>query len=106
MMIDRETLLEVQDDLCLRVQQIEIRLPRLSRAALLTEVHSIKGVARAYGLTAMATLAHHLESAIAGEAAAALVTTYLDRMVDALGCNDDPQTIDTLLASVNVRLQA
>ncbi len=106
MMIDREELLEVRDDLCLRVQSIELNLPRLSRAALLREVHSIKGVARAYGLNAMATLAHHLEAAIAGEAGGALVTTYLDRMVDALGCNDDPVTINTLLASVNVRLQA
>ena len=105
MMIDRETLQEVQDDLCFRVQQIELRLPRLSQAALLREVHSIKGVARTYGLTAMATLAHHLESAIAGDAGAALVTSYLDRMVDAIACDDEPRTINTLLASVNVRLQ-
>ena len=106
-MFSAEELIEVRDDLCERLCAIEQTLSTTALDQLLGRIHSLKGVARACGLHMVADLAHALESDLANEGKAALVTSYLDRMQDAIACgNSDPAVLDCLLATVRSRMVA
>lgn len=101
--INRHQREDVLDDLHLRIQEIALDLRRLGRRQLFGRVHALKGLARSRGFGVLADLCRGLEQALADEPGSAIVTAYLDRMVDAVACDDDPRCADTLLASVGVR---
>lgn len=102
--INRHQREEIGDDLHLRIQEIELDLHRLGRLQLLGRIHSLKGIARTYGFGILVDLCRGLEMALAEEPGVAHIAAYLDRMADAVSCDDeDPRNAGTMLASVGVR---
>lgn len=94
---------DVLDDLHLRIQAIAVDLRRLGRRQLFGRVHALRGLAQTYGFGVLADLCRGLEQTLADEPGRVIVTAYLDRMADAIACDDDPRCADALLASVGVR---
>lgn len=98
-----EELLEVRQVIEDRLHDLEPGLTMMNTALLAREIHSIKGLATAYGLKVCAGLAHALESALARNANRLTVIAFLDRMQDSLDCidrRDDPAYLEQLLGSV------
>lgn len=75
-------------------------------AQLVEAIDAIRRTARVQGLTDVAMLASHLESAIADRGRSAIILSYLDAMAAALtgpGSDDGIRYSDAWLASVAVR---
>lgn len=75
-------------------------------ARLVTSLDAIRHTARVEGLTDVAMLASHLESAIGAHGRSAIILSYLDAMAAALAAPDgDPASShdEAWLASVAVR---
>lgn len=105
-MIDDTDTAAARVDIIDRLDSLEHRLATLDPAQQRREVHSLKGVARAFGFEAVAILAHALESEIDGFGRAAVVTAYLDAMHAAadLPPGPDAASAERLLATVRARL--
>lgn len=91
-----------------RLDALELNLRRLPAREIAQTVHSLKGLAAAFEFKTVAALAHALESEVGGFGRAAMITSYLDCMHDALalGTGEHPGALDKLLASVGARLTA
>lgn len=95
-----------------RLEDIELGLDRMDLRVLRQEIHSLKGLAAAYGLSVVAGLAHALEQALTGgdgpDVFQVPVIAYLDRMGEALESPDpaDPQLLAALLAAIGGRSNA
>lgn len=107
-MIEAEERSLARQELSERLYLMEARLSLTPRADFLRQVHSLKGVARAYGFEGVAALAHALEDEINAFANAAAITLFLDRMHDALDLPEHPHPalIEPLFATIRARLTA
>lgn len=72
---------------------------------LATEVHSLKMAARAWRFDAVEQLAHVLEADLAAAGPAAMVGVYIDRIDDAIDCDDiGPAAMETMMAFIRARM--
>jgi HPt (histidine-containing phosphotransfer) domain-containing protein len=67
-----------------RIDDIEATFAKLTDRQLKQDIHSLKGLAAAYGQAVVAAIAHALENALAQDRRSTPVTAYLDRMREAL----------------------
>jgi hypothetical protein len=103
--INQDALMSVKAQLCEQIDRIASELSHMSPASVVKQIDDIRRIARDYGMTPVAELAHNLESAMARSEGAVTVLPYLDAMRDATGSdNVDPHTTSAWLASVNRRL--
>ena len=103
--INQDALLLVKAQLCERIDRIAEGLSHFPAAHLVQQIDDIRRTARDYGMTAVADIAHGLESAMAQSEGAITVLPYLEAMRDATGCeNADASISVAFLASVNQRL--
>lgn len=103
-----EELNEARQALQDRIEDIETALATVSDRALKQQIHSLKGLAAAYGLVVVAGLAHALEQALAEAGRQVPITAYLDRMNEALEASDpaDPRLLGVLLGVIDARCHA
>lgn len=106
--VTAEELAEAREVLGDRLDDLEADLRRLSAQDLAQHIHSIKGLASAYGFKVVAGIAHALESSLAQNGPQTPVLAYLDRMHEALSSSrpDDPALLQGLLETVRVRMHA
>ena len=88
------------------IERLDRELARLAPREQMRRILSIKGLAQSYGLRAVASLAHALESDLLAHGAEAPIHAYLDCMHDAVdvGVDDQPRFVDLALATVGARL--
>jgi HPt (histidine-containing phosphotransfer) domain-containing protein len=92
--------------------ELRARIDRLDRSGrnigqLEERVHGIRGLAAAYGFTAVAGLADRLEREIVTAGRTTIVSAYVDRMLDALACGQESaKAMEAMLASVQARYLA
>lgn len=67
-----------------RLGDLEVGLSQLSTNDLKQQVHSLKGLAAAYGLVVIESLCHSLEQRLENARDDAAVLAYIDRMNDAV----------------------
>ncbi|QCI80054.1 hypothetical protein E6W36_12680 [Hankyongella ginsenosidimutans] len=85
-----------------RLSDLEAGLAQLSTNDLKQQVHSLKGLAAAYGLIVIESLCHGLEQRLASGRDDAAVLAYIDRMNDAAEDDrmDDASVIPALEAEI------
>jgi chemotaxis protein histidine kinase CheA len=107
-MIDETDLAEARQALTDQLLDLERRLMGLSNRQLMQGLHSLKGLAQAYGLRVVAGVLHEVESEAGRNAPQAVLIAYLDRAHDALEADvqDDPAYLDQLLATAKARIAA
>jgi hypothetical protein len=88
-----------------RLDAMTANIGRVSSRALLDHIDDIRHTAQTHGLDGVASIAVHLERAMAGGGGLETIRPYADAMRDAMGCqNLDPTATATLLASIGQRL--
>jgi hypothetical protein len=101
--IATHALLQVQAQLCERIDKIAMELPHLSIARLAGEVDELRRIAGNHGLAPVVEIARGLESALAE--GSVMVMPFLETMRDAVGCERlDAGASQAYLASINQRL--
>jgi HPt (histidine-containing phosphotransfer) domain-containing protein len=103
-----DDLQEARQCLTDRVADLEQSIYHLSPRTLFQEVHSIKGLAQAFGFRVAAGLLHALEDDLQRNGRSGPLLAYLDRTQEAIESDtlDDPAYLELLLASVSARLSA
>src|SRR3546814_15468952 len=86
---------------CGDLRERSMRIGQLHRQGALSilagEVHGLKLAARAWRFDAVESLAHTLEADLASTGAAALVGVSVDRMGDAIECDDNgPAAVEAM----------
>ncbi len=104
MRADHDAMMLVRADLCERLATLQTLSRRVSARDFAANVHALRSLAAAYGLTPVVRLAEALEHA-AADGAACPTALYLSRLQDAIGCERlDEEASQAMLASVTVRL--
>lgn len=102
--IAADTLMQVQAQLCDRIDRIAVEMPHLSVARLATEVDDVRRIAANNGLGLVVEIARRMESALAASDGGMMAMSFLETMRDAVGCDrTDPATTQTYLAAINQR---
>jgi hypothetical protein len=92
-------------DLHQRIGRIATLARGASLAALVGEVHSLKLAARAWRFDLVEALAHSLEADLAATGRSTIVMTYVERMAEAVDCDDiSPAAKTAMVASVRARM--
>lgn len=103
--IARDALMQVQAQLCERIDRLAADLPQMSISRVAHEVDELRRIAGQYGLMPVVEIAHGLESALAGLTGVAMAKPFLEKMRDAVGCERlDAAATQTYLAAINQRL--
>ncbi len=103
--IAKDALMQAQAQLCERIDQLVIDLPRISISRLAHEVDELRKIAGNHGLTPVVEIAHRLESELATSRGGLMAVSFLETMRDAVGCERlDPAATQTYLAAINQRL--
>ena len=103
--IATNALMQVQAQLCERIDRIAAELPHITIARLALEVDELRRIAANYGLTPVVEIAHGLESELAVSDGSLMVMSFLETMRDAVGCEQlDAAATQTYLAAINQRL--
>lgn len=108
MRAEHDAMMVVRAELCERLESLQRLSRRPSDGDFARSVRSIRQLAALYGLTPVARLADAMERAVAEDGASACPTSlYLDRLRDAIGCENGDETVSqAMIASVSVRLGA
>jgi len=103
--IAKDALMQVQAQLCERIDRLVSDLPQLTVSHLAHEVDELRQIAGSHGLTPVVEIAHRLESELATSRGGLMVASFLETMRDAVGCErlDDAAT-QAYLAAINQRL--
>src|SRR3546814_6042494 len=92
-------------DLLDRLARIGSLYRRHAFLPMAAEVHDLKLAARAWRFEAVESLAHSLEADLAATGRSAIVSAYVERMADAIACEDvSPAPMDAMIASVRARM--
>ena len=103
--IAKDALMQVQAQLCDRIDRLTMDLPHITVSRLAHEVDELRRIAGQYGLTPVVEIAHGLESELAHSAGGAMAMSFLEKMRDAVGCERlDAAATQTYLAAINQRL--
>ena len=103
--IAKHALLQVQAQLCERIDRLTTDLPHMTVSRLAHEVDEVRRIAGQYGLTPVVEIARGLESELANSAGGAMVMSFLEKMRDAVGCERlYAAATQTYLAAINQRL--
>lgn len=103
--IAKDALMQVQAQLCERIDLLTTNLPDMTVSRLAHEVDELRRIAGQYGLTPVVEIAHGLESELANSTGAAMAMSFLEKMRDAVGCERlDAAATQTYLAAINQRL--
>lgn len=102
--IAADTLMQVQTQLCDRIDRIAIELPHLSVSRLAHEVDDLRRIAANHGLAPVVEIARRMESALAASDGGVMAMSFLETMRDAVGCERlDAGATQTYLAAINQR---
>lgn len=100
-----DALMQIQAQLCDRIDRLAIELPHMTTSRLAHEVDEVRRIANNYGLTPVVEIARGLESALAGSDGGLMVMSFLETMRDAVGCEQPgPAATQAYLAAINQRL--
>ena len=103
--IAADALIEIQAQLCDRIDKLAMELPHITISRLAHEVDEVRRIAGDYGLTPVVEIAHGLESALASSEGNLMIMSFLETMRDAVGCDRlDAAATQTYLAAINQRL--
>ncbi len=103
--IAKDALMQVQAQLCERIDRLTSDLHQISVSQLAHEIDELRRIAGQYGLTPVVEIAHCLESELAHSAGGAMAMSFLEKMRDAVGCERlDAAATQTYLAAINQRL--
>jgi hypothetical protein len=101
----KESLMQVQAQLCERIDALATQLPHLTVSRLAHEVDALRRVAESHGLAPVVEIAHRLESELAASRGLLMVASFLETMRDAVGCERlDPAATQAYLAAISRRL--
>jgi hypothetical protein len=103
--IKQDSLLMVKAQICGQIDVLTEHLPLAQAGSFAAQVDDIRRTAHDNGLSAVADIAHALETALARSAGVNTVRPYLEAMRDATECQSaDPSIISAYLASISQRL--
>ena len=94
----------IRADLAARITAIDLIADRMSAGALASALDDVRRIAQTNGLFPAVTVAHVLESALAGGERGALIHGWLEILRDSIGCDRlDHQACDAYAAVCSVR---
>lgn len=103
--IAKEALMQVQAQLCERIDRLASDLPHLTISRLAHEIDALRQIADCHGLIPVVEIAHRLESELANSRGGLMVASFLETMRDAVGCERlDAAATQAYLAAINQRL--
>ena len=91
-------------DVAERIDGLRRDLPLLALRDVMQRVRSVRALAHACGLRAVASLGYALEDDLVARGREVAVADYIDRMRDAVDVDAEPNFVDLALASIGARL--
>ena len=105
MRAEHEAMNVVRAELCDRLEALQRFSKRQPNGEFTESVVGIRILAAAYGLNPVVRLAEALERAVGDGPSGGPASLYLDRLYDAIGCQQlDEAASEAMIASVSVRL--